>query len=57
MIAPRPLCSQQTATFPYTENLMNGLTITALVNGTGPFSGVDQVASATVAGPGLVSIN
>jgi hypothetical protein len=44
------------ANFPYTANLMNGLTITALVNGTGPFASVDDVAMATVAGPGLISI-
>ncbi len=44
------------ANFPYSANLMNGLTITALVNGTGPFAGVDDVAMATVAGPGLISI-
>jgi hypothetical protein len=45
------------ATFPYTENLLNGLTIAALVAGNGPFADADAVAQATIAGPGLIEIN
>ncbi|KEF58543.1 uncharacterized protein A1O9_06469 [Exophiala aquamarina CBS 119918] len=43
--------------FPYTENLLNGLTIAALVAGNGPFADADEVAQATLAGPGLIEIN
>jgi len=43
--------------FPYTENLLNGLTIAALVQGNGPFADADAVAQATLAGPGLIEIN
>jgi hypothetical protein len=45
------------ATFPFTQNELNGLTIAAVVNGNGPFADVDAVASATIAGPGLIEIN
>ncbi|KAK5046585.1 hypothetical protein LTR84_007346 [Exophiala bonariae] len=45
------------AAFPYTENLLNGLTIAALVNGSGPFADAEAVAKATIAGPGLIEIN
>jgi len=45
------------ATFPFIENELNGLTIAAVVNGNGPFADVDAVASATIAGPGLIEIN
>jgi len=45
------------ATFPFTENELNGLTIAAVVNGSGPFASVDAVANATIAGPGLIEIN
>jgi len=36
---------------------LNGLTIAALTNSAGPFGSVDDVALATVAGPGLIEIN
>lgn len=45
-----------TATFPYTANLMNGLTIAALTKSAGPFTSVDAVAAATMYGPGLIEI-
>lgn len=46
-----------TASFPYTANMMNGLTIAVLVQGSGPFASADAVANATVYGPALVQIN
>lgn len=45
------------APFPYSDNLLNGLTIAALVNGSGPFADAEAVAKATIAGPGLIEIN
>lgn len=45
------------ASFPYSENLLNGLTIAALVAGNGPFADAEAVAAATIAGPGLIEIN
>jgi hypothetical protein len=45
------------ATFPYTENLMNGLTIAAVTFNQGPFANAQQVANSTVFGPGLIEIN
>lgn len=46
-----------TAEFPYTEYEMNGLTIVAVTNSTGPFMNAEAVANATVAGPGLIELN
>ena len=45
------------AQFPYDQFLMNGLTIAAVTNNTGPFTSADTVASATLFGPGLIEIN
>jgi hypothetical protein len=45
------------APFPYSKNEMNGLTIAAVVQGSGPFADVDAVAAATLFGPGLIEIN
>jgi len=45
------------AFFPFNANELNGLTIAALTNSAGPFGSVDDVALATVAGPGLIEIN
>lgn len=45
------------AAFPYDQFEMNGLTIAAVVRGSGPFASADAVAAATVAGPGLIEIN
>ncbi|TAQ90225.1 hypothetical protein B7494_g1499 [Chlorociboria aeruginascens] len=46
------------ALFPYDPaNFGNGLTIAALTSCSGPFTSVDQVAKATVYGPGLIEIN
>lgn len=45
------------ASFPYTANLMNGLTIAVLVQGKGPFADADAVANATVYGPAIIEIN
>jgi len=45
------------ADFPFEEGFANGLTIAALVKGTGKFATNDAVAAATVYGPGLIEIN
>jgi hypothetical protein len=45
------------AAFPYAQFEMNGLTIAAVVKGSGPFANADAVAQATVFGPGLIEIN
>ena len=45
------------AQFPYDEFLMNGLTIAAVTNTTGPFANADAVAAVTLFGPGLIEIN
>ncbi|OXV05326.1 hypothetical protein Egran_06906 [Elaphomyces granulatus] len=45
------------ATFPYDANEMNGLTIAAVVGGSGPFQSAQDVASATKFGPALIIIN
>ncbi|KAH1611956.1 hypothetical protein KXX21_002969 [Aspergillus fumigatus] len=43
--------------FPYDQFLMNGLTIAAVTNSSGPFRNANDVARATVAGPGLIIVN
>lgn len=45
------------APFPYSEYLLNGLTIAALTSTSGPFASGEDVAKVTVAGPGLIEIN
>ena len=45
------------AQFPYDQFEMNGLTIAAVVLGSGPFANAAAVANATIAGPGLIEIN
>ena len=45
------------AEFPYSKFLMNGLTIAAVTNSTGPFASTDAVAKATIFGPALIEIN
>ncbi|RMZ77226.1 hypothetical protein DV738_g4477, partial [Chaetothyriales sp. CBS 135597] len=45
------------APFPYSANELNGLTIAALTKGSGPFGDVNDVAKATVYGPGLILVN
>jgi hypothetical protein len=44
------------ANFPYSQNMMNGLTIAAVTLGKGPFATAGAVANATVFGPGLIEI-
>ncbi|KIX98443.1 uncharacterized protein Z520_05744 [Fonsecaea multimorphosa CBS 102226] len=44
------------ANLPFTENDMFGLTIAAVVEGSGPFATVADVAAATKFGPGLIEI-
>ncbi|KAF2164849.1 hypothetical protein M409DRAFT_67576 [Zasmidium cellare ATCC 36951] len=44
------------AAFPFTENLMFGLTIAAVTNSAGPFAGADDVAAKALYGPGLIEI-
>lgn len=45
------------AEFPFEAGFANGLTIAAVVNGTGPLLSPDAVAEATVYGPGLIEVN
>lgn len=45
------------ALFPGDTNLMNGLTLVAVTNSAGPFSGAEAVAAATQYGPGIIEIN
>jgi hypothetical protein len=45
------------AAFPYDEFLMNGLTIAAVTHGKDSFANADEVADATVFGPGLIEID
>lgn len=44
------------ANFPYTENLLNSLTIAAVTKSAGPFSSVADVANAAMYGPGLIEV-
>ncbi|KAI7083589.1 hypothetical protein KC356_g7437 [Hortaea werneckii] len=46
-----------TASFPGQSREMNGLTIAAITNSDGPFATPDDVADATVFGPGLIEVN
>lgn len=45
------------ADFPFDKYLMNGLTVAAVVMGTGNFSTADDVAEASLFGPGLIDID
>ncbi|KIW89156.1 uncharacterized protein Z519_10008 [Cladophialophora bantiana CBS 173.52] len=45
------------ANFPFSQNSMNGLTIAAVVNSTGPFMNANDVANKTLFGPGLIYPN
>ena len=46
------------AQFPFvSKSFANGLTIAALVRGTGDFKSADAVAEVTVNGPGLIEVN
>ncbi|KAL9608661.1 MAG: hypothetical protein Q9167_006528 [Letrouitia subvulpina] len=45
------------AGFPFSSGFANGLTIAALVKGTGNFSSAADVAAVTVNGPGLIEID
>lgn len=45
------------ASFPFEEGFANGLTIAAVVNGTGSLPTYDAVAAATLYGPGLIEID
>ncbi|KIW14505.1 hypothetical protein PV08_07289 [Exophiala spinifera] len=44
------------ANFPFSENLMFGLTIAAVTSNAGPFADVDAVAKATLFGPALIEV-
>lgn len=44
------------ADFPYSANLMNGLTLAAVTKSAGPFADADAVASDAIFGPGLIEI-
>ncbi|KAI7472619.1 hypothetical protein KC351_g11562 [Hortaea werneckii] len=46
-----------TASFPGQSREMNGLTIAAITNSDGPFATPDDVADATLFGPGLIEVN
>jgi hypothetical protein len=43
--------------FPFTANLLNGLTIAAVTVGQGPFASAGEVAAQTLFGPGLIEVN
>ncbi|TID26957.1 late sexual development protein [Venturia nashicola] len=43
--------------FPFTANLLNGLTIAAVTVGSGPFISANAVALQTLFGPGLIEVN
>lgn len=45
------------ANFPFTTNVLEGLTIAALTNSTGPFTSAEDVAKVTIAGPGLIEVD
>ncbi|KIW28196.1 uncharacterized protein PV07_07876 [Cladophialophora immunda] len=45
------------ADFPFSQNSLNGLTIAAVVNSTGPFANANEVANKTLFGPGLIYPN
>jgi hypothetical protein len=45
------------ASFPYTENLMKGLTMAAVTVDKGPFLNAGAVAEKTVSGPGLIVVD
>lgn len=45
------------ADFPYTKNVLDGLTIAALVNSTANLKTAEDVAKVAVFGPGLIEIN
>ncbi|KAJ9640743.1 hypothetical protein, variant [Exophiala oligosperma] len=44
------------ANFPFSENLMFGLTIAAVTSNAGPFADVDAVAKAALFGPALIEV-
>ena len=44
------------AFLPFEEFIMNGLTIAVVTNSEGPFASADEVAEATLFGPGLIEI-
>lgn len=46
-----------TADFPYAEKELNGLTIAVVTNGQGPFASTQDVADATIFGPGVITVN
>lgn len=43
--------------FPFDEFTMHGLTIAAVTRGHGPFASAEEVAEATIFGPGLIEID
>jgi hypothetical protein len=45
------------AKFPFSQFIMNGLTIAAVVEGSGPFNSITDVVAATKFGPGLIEVN
>ncbi|KAK5938113.1 hypothetical protein PMZ80_009702 [Knufia obscura] len=45
------------ANFPHDEYVLDGLTIAALTKSAGPFASAEDVAKATIAGPGLIEVN
>lgn len=45
------------AAFPYTEHLLNGLTIVSVTDQPGPFANVDEVAGNATWAPGFIMVN
>jgi hypothetical protein len=45
------------ASFPYTANFLNGLTIAAVTLGSGPFANAQAVADAAIFAPAFIEVN
>ena len=45
------------ASFPYTANVLDGLTIAALTSTGSGLTSAEDVAKVTIAGPGLIEVN
>jgi hypothetical protein len=43
--------------FPYSQLVMNGLTLANVVHSAGPFTSATAIANSTVYGPALIEIN
>jgi hypothetical protein len=57
VISSTPTVVTIEALFPFDEHLLNGLTIAAITNSTGPFANAQAAANATVFGPAFIIVN